>query len=44
MSFYDTVNTSKHPKSYYVIRDFVRVAFWGTLIIAPLYVLFVLVA
>ena len=44
MSFYDTFNTAKHPKSYYIIRDFVRVIFWGTIILAPFYALLVLVA
>jgi len=44
MTIYDSVDTAKHPVSYYVIRDFVRVIFWGTIFFAPLYVLYVLVA
>jgi|GEM_PF-4441233 hypothetical protein len=44
MSFYDTVDTSKHSVGYYITRDLVRVVFWSTLILVPLWALLVVVA
>ena len=44
MSMYDTTQTIQHSETYYRVREIVRVIFWSTLFLAPIWALLVLVA